>query len=365
MDESLKKLSNTIVDYSLKVKENDKVQITYENKACTKFVKYLIKDIYHNGGIVNTKLVDSEISSLIMENANSNQIDHMVEIKKFEAENYDCFIHICYNENEYEGKDIKSSTRMELGKKSEIYDDIRINKRRWVLLNYPSKLDAYKAKMKKDEFFDYAMKVMNVDYEAMQTNMKPLKELMEKTDKVRIVGPGTDLTFSIKGLPAIPCLGECNIPDGEVYTAPVKNSVNGYITYNTPSPYQGYVYENIRLDFKDGQIVNCNCKDNVKQLKQIFNTDEGARYVGEFSFGLNPEILYPMGDILYDEKIKGSIHFTPGRCYEDCDNGNRSSVHWDLVLIQREDYGGGEIYFDDVLIRKNGLFVLDELKNLN
>ena len=361
----LKKLSNTIVNYSLKVKKGDRVQITYGNKECTKLIKYLINDIYNNDGIVYTKLVDYEINSLLMERANSEELEHFVKIKAFEVDNYDCFIHICYNENEYEGKDIASSIRQELGKKSETYDDIRINKKRWVLLNYPSTLDAYKAKMKTDEFYDYAMNVMNVDYAQMKENIKPLKELMEKTDKVRIVSPGTDLTFSIKNMPAIPCLGECNIPDGEIYTAPIKTSVNGYITYNTPSPYQGYTYENIRLEFQDGKIVNCSAKDNNEQLEKIFNTDEGARYIGEFSFGINPKVLHPMGDILYDEKIKGSIHFTPGRCYNDCDNGNRSVIHWDLVLIQRDDYGGGEIYLDDKLIRKDGLFVIDELKTLN
>ena len=188
---------------------------------------------------------------------------------------------------------------------------------------------------------------------------------MEKTDKVRIVGPNTDITFSIKGLPAIPCCGTCNIPDGEIYTAPVKNSVNGYITYNTPSPYQGNIYEDVHLEFENGKIVNCSAKENTDGLIKIFDTDEGSRYVGEFSFGLNPLILNPIGDILYDEKIKGSIHFTPGTCYKDCDNGNVSSVHWDLVLIQRKEFGGGEIYFDDVLIRKDGKFVLEQLKDLN
>ena len=100
-------------------------------------------------------------------------------------------------------------------------------------------------------------------------------------------------------------------------------------------------------------------------MNDIFDSDEGARYVGEFSLGLNPNIKEPMGDILYDEKICGSIHFTPGTCYNECDNGNYSQVHWDLVLIQRKDYGGGEIYFDNRLIRKDGLFVIDELKPLN
>lgn len=199
----------------------------------------------------------------------------------------------------------------------------------------------------------------------MNEELKPLKDLMDKTDKVRLTGKGTDITFSIKDIPAIICSGECNIPDGEVYTAPVKESVNGIIKYNTPSPYRGNIFHNVTLEFKDGKIVKATCDEDKEELNKIFDTDEGARYVGEFSIGVNPVIRYPMGDILFDEKIIGSIHFTPGECYKDAYNGNRSAIHWDMVLIQREDFGGGNIYFDDKLIRENGIFVVEELKHLN
>ena len=365
MDERIKKLSNTIVNYSVKVKENDRVLIQYESSMCKPLIKYLIKDIYKNGGIPFVKHLDDELSSLILEGANSKVIDKIYNEKKYEVDSFDVFIRICYTENEFEDKNVSSKIRKELGEKTRNLDDIRINKRRWTLLNYPSLVDAYKAHMTYDEFFDYSLNVMTVNYEEMNEKIKPLKELMEKTDKVRIIGPNTDLTFSIKGLPAIPCVGTANIPDGELYTAPVKDSVNGVITYNTKSTYNGNVFSNVRLEFKDGKIIKCSAEDDNEKLEEVFNTDEGARYVGEFSLGFNPLITKPMGDILYDEKIMGSIHFTPGMCYEDCNNGNISSIHWDLVLIQTPEYGGGEIYFDDVLIRKDGKFVLDNLKELN
>ena len=188
---------------------------------------------------------------------------------------------------------------------------------------------------------------------------------MEETDQVRIMSPGTDLTFSIKGMPAIPCCGDKNIPDGEIYTAPIKDSVNGTITYNTPSPYRGNIFHHVSLTFQDGKIVKATCDEDDEVLNAIFDTDEGARYIGEFSLGFNPQILNPMGDILYDEKILGSIHFRPGRCYKDCDNQNRSSIHSDMVLIQRSEYGGGEIYFDQELIRKDGKFIPEDLQPLN
>ena len=215
-----------------------------------------------------------------------------------------------------------------------------------------------------EAFEDFYFKVCNLDYGKMSKAMDNLVELMNRTDKVRIVGKGTDLTFSIKDIPAIKCAGEMNIPDGEVYTAPVKDSVNGTIAYNTPTEYQGVTYTDVTLKFENGKIVEATANDN-ERVKKVFDTDEGARYVGEFAIGVNPFITKAMKNILFDEKIRGSIHFTPGNAYEDADNGNRSAIHWDLVLIQTEEYGGGEIYFDDVLIRKDGIFVLDELKCLN
>ena len=218
--------------------------------------------------------------------------------------------------------------------------------------------------MTPQEFYDFAFSTMTVDYEKMYHDMLPLKKLMDKTSKVRITGPNTDISFSIKGMPSIICAGESNIPDGECFTAPIKNSVNGTITYNVPSPYEGELFTNVSLTFKNGKIVAFNSNNN-KKMEEIFNTDEGARYVGEFSLGLNPLIMEPMGDILYDEKIAGSLHFTPGCSYDECPNGNKSSVHWDLVLIQRPEHGGGCVYFDDVLIRKDGLFVIPELMGLN
>lgn len=204
----------------------------------------------------------------------------------------------------------------------------------------------------------------NLDYKKMSVAMDALVNLMNRTDRVHITGPGTDLTFFPKDIGAIKCDGKCNIPDGEVYTAPVRDSVNGYITYNTPSVFQGFTYENIRFTFQNGKITEATA-NNSEKLNAVLDMDEGARYLGEFAIGVNPFILHPMKDTLFDEKIMGSIHLTPGRCYEDAFNGNDSQIHWDLVFIQTEAYGGGEIYFDDVLIRKNGIFVLEELRCLN
>jgi len=245
-----------------------------------------------------------------------------------------------------------------------VHFDIRIPNTKWCLMNYPTGAMAQAANMSTEQFEDFYFDVCTLDYSKMSKAMDPLVELMGKTDKVRIKGVGTDLSFSIKGLPPIKCDGRLNIPDGEVFSAPVKDSVNGYITYNTPSEYEGKLYENVRLEFKAGKIINATAND-TEGINRIFDTDEGSRYVGEFALGVNPYIVKPMRDILFDEKIMGSFHFTPGDSYENCFNGNKSSIHWDLVCIQTPSFGGGEIWFDDVLIRKDGRFVLKELEVLN
>ena len=218
--------------------------------------------------------------------------------------------------------------------------------------------------MSQAAFEDFFFDVCTMDYSKMDKAMDALVARMEKTDKVRLVGPGTDLTMSIKGMPAIKCSGNMNIPDGEVFTAPVRDSVNGVISYNTPSLEEGFTYENIRFEIKDGKIVKATANDN-ERINKFLDVDEGARYFGEFAIGVNPYVLSPMKETLFDEKICGSIHFTPGQSYEECPNGNNSANHWDLVLIQRPEYGGGEMYFDGELVRKDGLFVVDDLKCLN
>jgi aminopeptidase len=242
--------------------------------------------------------------------------------------------------------------------------DWRVNKTRWCVLRWPTPSMAQAAGMSTEAFENLYFDVCTMDYAKMARAMAPLERRMKKADAVHIVSPGTDLRFSIKGIGAVKCEGIRNIPDGEVFSCPIKDSVQGYVTFNTPTLYSGTKFENVRLEFKDGKIINA-ASNNTKRLNEILDTDAGARYIGEFSLGFNPHILSPMCDILFDEKIAGSLHFTPGQAYEVADNGNRSAVHWDMVLIQRKEWGGGEVRFDGELIRKDGLFLPKDLKPLN
>ena len=366
MDERIRVLAKNLVNHSMKVKQGEKVYVHYIGSSTTDLAKALIEEVYNAGGIPFPHYTDQRILRQVLLNCTEEQLKLMAKIDGEEMASMDCYVAVRGTDNVSELSDVPAE-KMNMYEKlygTPVHGEIRVKQTRWVVLRYPNNSMAQLSNMSRDAFEDFYFKVCNLDYSKMGKAMENLVDYMNRTDKVRIVGPGTDLSFSIKDIPAIPCAGEMNIPDGEVFTAPVKNSVNGTLSYNTPAVYQGYTYENIKLEFKDGKIINATAND-TERINDVFDTDEGARYVGEFAIGVNPYVVTPMKDTLFDEKIKGSFHFTPGSCYDEAPNGNDSAIHWDLVCIQTPEYGGGEIYFDDVLIRKDGLFVVDELKCLN
>lgn len=364
MDLRVKQLADVLVNYSCNVQKNEKVLINYEGECCKPLVKQLIKNIYARGGMPYVEMRDSSVTREILLGATEEQMDFLNEYQLMQMKGMDCYIAIRAGSNTSEFSDVPSDKLNMYYRKTQPVLDYRVNETKWVVLRYPNESMAQLAGTSLESFEDFYFEVCTLDYAKMSKAMDSLVELMNRTDRVHIKGPGTDLTFSIKDIPAIKCAGEMNIPDGEVYTAPVRESMNGVISYNTPSEEQGFTYENIRFEIKDGKIIKAAANDN-ERINQLLDTDEGARYFGEFAIGVNPYILNPMKDTLFDEKIAGSFHLTPGMAYEDAPNGNDSAVHWDLVMIQRPEYGGGEIYFDDVLIRKDGLFTLPELMCLN
>ncbi len=364
MDSRTLKLAENIVNYSIKVKKGERVLISSGGLTCLPLVRAVIKEVYKAGGVPYCDITEAAVNRELLLGGSEDQWRFLADIDMEKMRGMDAYIGIGGNVNTAELADVPSD-KLELYTKfyQRPVTDVRL-KKKWVVLRYPNASLAQCMGTSQEAFEDFFYKVCNLDYSKMSKAMDSLVELMNKTDKVRLVAKDTDISFSIKDIPAIKCDGTMNIPDGEVYTAPVKNSVNGKITYNTPSPYHGFNFENVSLTFKDGKIVEAAANNNAK-INEILDTDEGARYVGEFAIGVNPFITTPMKNILFDEKIRGSIHFTPGNAYDDADNTNRSAVHWDLVLIMTSEYGGGEIYFDDKLIRKDGIFVVPELLCLN
>ncbi len=366
MDERIKKLAEILVNYSCHVNPGEKVYVHYNGYATTPLARQVVKEVYRAGGAPFVHFTDALVQREVLLHCTRQQMEDMARVDAMEMEMMDCYIGIRGNDNVSELSDVPAEQMgyYERYYSTPVHHEIRVPKTKWVVLRYPNPAMAQLAQTSTEAFEDFYYRVCTLDYSRMNEAMKALVSYMDRTDQVRLCGPGTDLTFSIKGIGAIPCAGNMNIPDGEVYTAPIRDSINGTITYNTPSLYEGFTFENVSLTFKDGKITDASAND-TERINEILDTDEGARYVGEFAIGVNPYILEPMKDILFDEKISGSIHFTPGNCYDDAYNGNHSSIHWDLVWIQRPEYGGGEIYFDDVLIRKDGRFVVPELECLN
>jgi len=362
-DPRYKKLADVLVNYSMELQPGERVLLDLAD-APDEFAIELIRSARAAKATPLVEMRHTRVSRELLRGIDAKQANLVRDVELFRMKKVQGYVAIRGAENASENSDVAGDRMALYSRTIRPVLDYRVNKTKWVVLRWPTPSMAQGAGMSTEAFEDFFFKVCTMDYDRLAKAMAPLQKRMARTDRVHLKGPGTDLTFSIKGLPAIPCKGDRNIPDGEVFSCPVKDSVNGRITYNTPSLYAGSKFENVSLEFKDGKIIKAT-SSNTKRLNEILDTDAGARYVGEFSLGLNPHIMNPMCDILFDEKIAGSLHFTPGQAYEKCDNGNRSAVHWDLVLIQRKEWGGGEVWFDKELIRKDGLFVPRELKGLN
>lgn len=357
-------LAKTIVKHSCRVQPGEHVLLEIID-APDEIGIELIRAVREAGGIPHITLRHGRITREMFSGATDAQYESIAKFELVEMEAMDAYIAIRGADNCFENSGVPAPAMQLAQKHMRAVHNRRVCHTKWCVLRWPGPAMAQGAGMSTESFEDFYFRCCLADYDALKVAMDKLAALMMATDQVRIIGPGTDLTFSIKGMPAWPCAGEMNIPDGEVFTAPVKDSVNGTVHYTAPTLFQGIPFDGITLTFKDGKIVEAHCNGNDEELNKILDSDEGARYIGEFALGVNPEILRPLRDILFDEKIAGSFHFTPGNAYENCDNGNRSQVHWDLVCIQRADYGGGEIYFDGKLIRKDGLFLDPELAILN
>jgi aminopeptidase len=316
--------------------------------------------------LVDTK--DTRIVRELIRNASEHQMRTFGDCELYRMKQVDAYIALRGARNVNEMADVPAE-KMNLYNThylKPVHFDGRIKHTKWCVLRLPNPSMAQQAGMSTEAFENFYFDVCNIDYPRLAKALQPLVERMNAARQVHITGPDTDLHFSIEGIPVVSCAGEMNIPDGEVFTAPVRESVEGHIRFNTPTIYQGSSFDAIRLEFRAGRIVAADCAGgDAKKLQRIFEADEGAAYVGEWSLGCNPRILHPMRDVLFDEKIAGSFHLTPGNAYDEADNGNRSKIHWDLVQIQRTDYGGGTIQFDGRPIRVDGLFVPDELKVLD
>lgn len=360
-------LAQIIVTYSTQVKPGDLVFIHSTGFGTQDLAQEVLRETLKAGGVPYLYYEDDSDRRQILRYGTEETFKKLGEFLLLQMKQAQVYIGIRGTDNVYELADVPKE-KMELYSKyigGPVHIEQRVKHTRWCVMRYPNHAMSQLAQMSTEAFGKFYYDVCCLDYSKMEQAVAPLVNLMNRTDRVRLVAPETDLTFSIKGLNAINCSGDKNIPDGECFTAPVRDSINGTIRFNVPSVHEGIQYDFIKLRFENGKVVEMDSGTNTERLRKVLTIDEGASYVGEFSLGFNPYVLKPMKDTLFDEKIAGSLHMALGACYDETDNGNHSTLHWDLVLIQRPDYGGGEVYFDDKLIRKDGLFVVPELEGLN
>jgi aminopeptidase len=368
-DPRFTELARLLVHHSCKIEKGEKVLIEAFDIP-PEFTVELVRTIAAAGGVPLVSTYSQVIQRALFQTTTEQQMKLWSDIDRARMEQMDAYIGVRGSHNIAENSDIPRE-RMDLYEKHYwhgVHSEVRVPKTKWVVLRWPHPAMAQAAGMSTEAFEDFYFSVCaGVDYAKMERAAQPLVELMDRTDRVRLVGPGTDLRFSKKGIPAKSCTGDRNIPDGECFSCPVRDSVEGVIQFNCETLYRGTVFNGIKLTFRNGKVVEASADSDAstKKVNEILDADEGARYIGEFAIAFNPFIEKPMKDILFDEKIAGSFHFTPGQAYDTYGNGNKSQIHWDMVNIQRPDYGGGEIWFDEKLVRKDGLFVLPELSALN
>jgi len=363
IDPRITQLADGLIGFSTSLKKGERVLIDAFDVPDA-IVIALIRAARRRGAHPYVQNHRARITRELALGAEEAQFAPHAEVELARMQKMDAYIALRGSENIFEGSDVPAAKVQLVSRLMKPVQDHRVGKTKWVVLRWPTPGMAQQAGMSTEAFEEFYLRVCTLDYSLFTPGMAALKKLMDATDKVQIKGPGTDLRFSIKGIGSQTCGGLRNIPDGEVFSCPVKDSVEGHVQYNAPTVYLGTSFDSIRLAFKAGKVVEAT-SSNTKRLNEILNSDDGARYIGEFAIGFNPCIQEPMRDILFDEKIAGSFHFTPGQAYDGVGNGNKSQVHWDMVCIQRPEYGGGEIWFDDVLIRKDGLFVPKALQKLN
>ena len=357
------KLAKLLVNYSCALKKGERILLDMIDVP-DEFTVEMIRAVRAAGATPFVETRHTRVGRELMLGTNEKHAADVRDLEMFRMKKMAAYVAVRGSANATENADVPGALMQMYSKIIRPVLDYRVNKTRWCVLRWPTPSMAQSAAMSTEAFENLYFDVCTMDYAKMAKAMIPLEKLMRKTDKVHIKGPGTDLTFSIKGIGAKKCEGTRNIPDGEVFSCPNLKSANGVIQFNTPTLYSGTKFENVKLELKDGKIAHASA-NNTKRLNEILDTDAGARYIGEFSLGFNPHIQNPMCDILFDEKIAGSLHFTPGQAYEDCGNRNKSAVHWDMVLIQRPEWGGGEVWFDGKLIRKDGKFLPKDLRGLN
>jgi aminopeptidase len=360
----IRKFAEILLNHSTDVSESDNVYLLATSLESLPLFREVRRQIIRKGAFPHEHLLyDSQIGSDSMdydwvEHASEEQLEHNSEAKLREMKQMDAYIRIGGQDNYQELSNISSDKVSSAVKGGEKIKEERFDKD-WATTRYPTTGLAQSAGMSKSELEELIFDaVTETDWDEQKRKNQIIKEKFDEGSKVHIIGEKTDLTFDLAGRKGVNSHGKRNMPDGEVFYAPVKESLEGKVYFNYPGVSSGTWIHDIRLVFDEGKIVEFSASKNEDQLRSMIDTDEGSRFIGEFGIGTNEKLDTFIGETLLDEKMAGTVHLAIGRAYKmshpDEEKRNKSAVHWDLVKDLRPDFGGGKIVLDGEVVQEDG-----------
>ena len=367
MTDIWKKYAAVLVDYSTNVQKGDLVIIRATSPMAEDLVKAVYKRVLKKGANPILRTSISDMSDIFIKYASDEQLDYVDPFSKLEYEKVDKYISIGAPLNV---KNMARADKTKMARRSKAtreLSELLLNRSAkgeasWVIADVPTNALAQEAKMSFDEYSEFLFNAcfLNLDdpvvkLQEMDKEQKRWAEYLDQRSKIRFVGEKTDITFSTAGRKWISCSGLNNYPDGEVFTSPVEDSANGEIYFDFPAIYRGSEAHKIHLTLENGKVVKATAEKGEEFLNAMLDMDDGSRFVGEIAIGTNEMVQDVTGNILFDEKIGGSIHMAVGSSYPETGGKNVSGLHWDIIKNMKN---GGEIYADDVLFYKDGKFLI-------
>lgn len=356
MDKRWKELAGILVNYSVGVKKGERLLITMMEPETEPLARACYEEAIKAGALPFVEYQSAYLEKALMLYGDERQTSWINEMSLQGMEWADCYIGLRGARNPHEFAEV-SGKNLAVHKKAMGKISAARNSTRWVLTRVPNESFAQQARMPLEDMMDFYFESTLRDWEKERIYLEKIEKLMSSGVHVRVTGKETDITFTTEGRYYVSADGHINMPDGEVYTCPVEESVNGKIYFEFPGVYAGQYIEGIHLEFKDGKLIHYSARTNEELLKDILTIDEGASVLGEFGIGLNYGIQRYCGDILYDEKIGGTVHFAMGRGYPECLGNDGSALHWDLI---KDTNCEGAVYLDGKKVMENGRWAVDE-----
>lgn len=355
-DPRIEQYAKLLVERCVEVQPGQQVLIQ-STPLARPLIEEVVRCIAHRGAYVLPRIAFASLSSIWAKAAPLDLLSDPGSITRYTYEHVDALISIVAPENTRDGSDIPPERRMRLAQAARPLNERALGMTMpWVICDYPTPALAQDAGMTLNAFEDFIYGACLLDWDAEARKMRHLADRFDAAESVRIVGAGTDLTLSLKGRQAMVDDGHRNMPGGEFFYSPVEDAVNGVVTFaEYPALYGGHEVEGVRLRFEHGRVVEASAQRNEEFLLKTLDTDVGARTLGELGIGCNPGIRQHMKNVLFDEKIDGTIHLALGNGFPFIGGQNVSNVHWDMVKDLRQ---GGRIFCDDQLVQENGTWLI-------